>query len=228
MRRLEVMLSLCFALLGTQPIWAQTIWSPCGCDDQCSSACSGCQATTCGHGTGCLMDCLTKHDPEYFQPWNARPFGSFNEHVMQTQRRNGIVAQFVFHQHDFTFNETDGFWGLSDSGVLNAEKLARLWQNAPAKILVEPSGRVDWDNARHQLAVQALVSNGLSVSNDDVVIGHSHILGLVPTEPESIYNRRQQLSPFVQGNVSSGSVGSGSTLSNASSASGSSGSRPRN
>lgn len=230
MRRLEILATICFLLIGAQSASAQVIWSPCGCGDQCGSgcsSCSSCQSSHCGHN-GCFMRFLTQHDPDYFQSSEVRPFGSYNEHIMEVQRRNGIVAQFVFQNFDFSFSDSTGFWAISETGTQNVQKIARLWPTAPGKILVEATGRADWDNARRELAFQALVAQGLSCASDDVVIGHSHILGLVPTEPESIYGRRQQLSPFVQGYVPSASVGSGSTLSNASSASGSSGSRPRN
>ena len=211
MRRLEIMFSICFVLVGGQALSGQSLWSPYGCSNQCNSGCSGCQTNNCGHQS-CFMGCLTKHDPDYFESYDVRPFGSYNDHIIQTQRHHGIVAQFVFHHYDFSFNESDGIWGLSQTGMQNAQKLARRLATTPAKVLVEPTGRLDWDNTRRQLAWQALMSNGVNCSSDDVVLGYSHILGLVPTEPETIYNRRQQPSPYVQGYDSSGSVGSGSLL----------------
>jgi hypothetical protein len=172
---------------------------------------------------------LTRHDPAYFQPCETRPFGSFNEHIMSVQRRNGIVAQFVFYDFHYRLDEATGFWSLSNAGMQNAGKIAQLWPNAPAKIMVEPSGRPDWDNMRRDLALQALASAGLNCTGDDVVIGSSHILGLVPNEPEKILDRRQQPSPYIQGTSSSStSVGSRSMLSSPSTSGGSPSSTPRN
>ena len=223
MRRLEILFSLCFVLVGGQALSAQTLWSPYGCSNQCNSGCAGCQTNNCGHQS-CFMECLTKHDPDYFESYDLRPFGSYNDHIMQTQRHHGIVAQFVFHHFDFSFNEANGTWGLSQTGSQNAQKLARLWAATPAKVLVEPTGRGDWDNTRREIAWQALVANGINCNSSDVVLGNSHILGLVPTEPETIYNRRQQPSPFNRAYSPSTSFGSGAITSGASSTGGAGGS----
>jgi hypothetical protein len=215
--------SLCLLLGGAQSLCAQTIWSPCGCGDQ--PECNGCQAAgsgwghwghgACGCGTaGCGgVGCGAAghwRDPNYFTEWQLRPFGVYNEHILGLQRRNGVAAQMVFYSYDFAQNSADGSWRMSAIGAKDAQKIGRMWPVAQGTILVEPTGDAQWDAARRQAAYDALVANGVSCSIDDVVVGSSHIQGLVPLDPEIIYYQRQQPSPYMRGFAGSMSVGSSS------------------
>jgi len=218
MRRINFVLSLLGTLVVGPSLYAQSLWSPCGCPADCNGNQGQCcqSAYQCGPGNGCHAGlCAEWHDPAYFQPWNNRPFGLYNERIYEIQKHNGIKAQFVFHQFHFTLNPADGSWSLTQAGQQNAQKLARLWAMYPTQIIVEPSGQADWDVARRELALQAMTTCGVSVTADAFVTGTSHILGLVPREPETIFERRQSLSPYMQGVMSGGgsvdSSGTGSS-----------------
>jgi hypothetical protein len=208
--RPKFLLTLFFTLVGGPSLMAQSLWSPCGCPGQCGAdQTSACQSqANCQGGCGGCGGCLNLYDPAYFQPWNNRPFGLYNERIYDAQRNRGIRAQFVFQQVDFSMDEASGTWHLTQTGQRTAQKLARLWTIYPSQILVEPSGSAEGDSARRDLALQAMVSQGVTVTSEAFVTGSSHILGLVPHEPESIFARRQQLSPYMQGSVAVPSVGS--------------------
>ncbi len=212
MRRPKFLLSLLFTLVTGPSLLAQSLWSPCGCpgQGQCGTdQTSSCQSqANCNGGYGGCGCCQNLYDPAYFQPWNNRPFGLYNERIIETQRLRGAKAQFVFHQFDFSLDEATGAWTLTQTGQRTAQKLARLWSQYPSQILVEPSGSAEWDSTRRDLALQAMVSNGVNVTSEAFVTGTSHILGLVPNDPEIIFGRRQQLSPYMRGSVSVPSVGS--------------------
>lgn len=215
MRRTVLLYSLVLTVFAGPSLFAQSLWSPCGCDGRCGScATNDCQ--TCGYQGCCWRPC----DPAYFQPWNCRPFGQYNEHMYQAQRQSGLKSQFAFYDFHFALDETNGTWKLNQSGLQNAQTLSRLWAECPSQIIVEPIGRSDWDDARRELILQAMANNGVPLTGDAVVLGRSHVLGLVPSEPETIYWRRQELSPFMQGYSPTSSVGAGGA--NSSSAAGSS------
>jgi hypothetical protein len=118
---------------------------------------------------------------------------------MQTQRRNGLLAQLVFQQYDFAYDSMTQAWSLSQAGAQDARKIARLWSMAPGKVLVEPTGEQAWDSARRELALQALNANGANCSVDDVQVGTSPILGLVPDDPATHFNSRQLPAVLIPG-----------------------------
>lgn len=220
MRRPTILFALLLTLASGPTLLAQSLWNPCGCPAQCGAngAC-GSQAACasdcdihpgCGRGFGC---CANLHDPAYFQPWNPRPFGLYNEQINAAQRHSGMKAQFAFYHIHFALDEGTGTWSLSQTGYQNAQKLARMWSEYPMQVIVEPTGRADWDGSRRELALQAMASYGVTVTPDMFVTGSSHILGLVPADPETIYYRRQELSPFMQGYIPSSSVGAPSVSS---------------
>ena len=216
MRRFDILLPLMLALIAVSAATAQTtLWSPCGCPEQgCAGQCQSCNTGGCSNsGQPCCLGlgtcCADLKDPAYFQPWTPRPFGSFNDQIMNLQRSKGISAQQVFYQFDFEWNEATGYWTLSKRGVNDARKIAQLWSLVPSRVLVEPSGRDDWDGVRRNLALQALMANGVSCTENDVVVGTSPVLGLVPNEPGSIFDRRNSLSPYMQGYLPSSSIDTG-------------------
>ncbi len=168
-----------------------TTWS--GCQSQChastcqeSASCgSTCHGSSCTFGGSLLCGKLATCPPPSF----AQPFAASVQNAVNHQVQNGVAAQLVFYDYDFYLNPATYTWELSNLGIQHFEKIVRLMQCSGCPVIVQTTNNVSSDDLRQQIIIERMLSRGVAISPDRVVIGRPRVPGISGAEAQLIYAR---------------------------------------
>ena len=154
-------------------------------------------------------------DQKYFQYRFTPPCpGDSANQFFELQKSNGRLQQYVFYNFHFETMGDNQPESLTKSGIIKVSEITRIWPHTPGPIFLTPSDNPELDQQRHQIVFEALVSQGLPISPEYLVIAPRQGPGLMGIEAIQIFNQQLQGSPLNpviggQGSNSVFSVGSG-------------------